>query len=238
MLIASLGLGRSAAELCVSVSRVPPSTISIVSLPATRFLIMKLLVGAAIGLCAGALIGGLSFAALTSDTTTTAFVRLPNPADLTAMAAGTDQITPGNQANTGTFVAGEIAYLSGDGFAQALANGDPANLNIAQASESSTVSISKQWVMGVVLGALVGGSCGAAVVLARRRRSGRGSLVTTVTDEVDGVLLPAVDLDIPPRDAWADEQARLGRTLYAQCPSAVAVFTHCRWQGPSSGSHE
>jgi hypothetical protein len=40
-----------------------------------------------------------------------------------------------------------------------------------------------------------------------------------VTDEVEGVLLPAVDLDMPPRTAWTDEQARLGRTLYAQCPS-------------------
>jgi hypothetical protein len=292
------------------VSKVPPSTISTISSLETRLLIMKVLVGAVIGLCAGGLIGGVGFATLAANSTATAFVRLQNPADLTAIAGGADQTTPNNQDNTSAFVAGEIAYLSGKGFAQAvarkMANDEPAELNIAQANESPMVTIStssrsgdeavrtvqtaidlygheleqrvdaqlrtilprltewqqraaedptrtqelqrvresvelqaaqastllvvqpptlnrpssRQWLMGVVLGALVGGSCGAAFVLARRRRSGRGSLVKTVTDEVDGVLLPAVDLDMPPRDAWTDEQARLGRTLYAQCRSA------------------
>ncbi|MDF2829643.1 MAG: hypothetical protein K0R01_2926, partial [Mycobacterium sp.] len=78
---------------------------------------------------------------------------------------------------------------------------------------------SAQWVIGVFLGALLGGSGVMAVLLARRRRSGRGSLVKTVTDGVDGVLLPAVDLDVPARDDWADDHRRLARTLYAQCPS-------------------
>jgi hypothetical protein len=292
-----------------NVSKVSPSTISTISSLETRLLIMKVLVGAVIGLCAGGLIGGVGFATLAADSTATAFVRLQNPADLTAIAGGADQTTPNNQDNSSAFVAGEIAYLSGKGFAQAvarkMANDEPAELNIAQANESPMVTIStssrsgdeavrtvqtaidlygheleqrvdaqlrtilprlsewqqraaadptrtqelqrvresvelqaeqastllvvqpptlnhpssRQWLMGAVLGALVGGSCGAAVVLARRRRSGHGSLVKTVTDEVEGVLLPAVDLDMPPRTAWTDEQARLGRTLYAQCPS-------------------
>ncbi|MET4433080.1 hypothetical protein ABIA65_006410 [Mycolicibacterium sp. 624] len=292
-----------------NVSKVSPSTISTISSLETRLLIMKVLVGAVIGLCAGGLIGGVGFATLAADSTATAFVRLQNPADLTAIAGGADQTTPNNQDNSSAFVAGEIAYLSGKGFAQAvarkMANDEPAELNIAQANESPMVTIStssrsgdeavrtvqtaidlygheleqrvdaqlrtilprlsewqqraaadptrtqelqrvresvelqaeqastllvvqpptlnhpssRQWLMGAVLGALVGGSCGAAVVLARRRRSGHGSLVKTVTDEVEGVLLPAVDLDMPPRNAWTDEQARLGRTLYAQCPS-------------------
>lgn len=292
-----------------NVSKVSPSTISTISSLETRLLIMKVLIGAVIGLCAGGLIGGVGFATLAADSTATAFVRLQNPADLTAIAGGADQTTPNNQDNSSAFVAGEIAYLSGKGFAQAvarkMANDEPAELNIAQANESPMVTIStssrsgdeavrtvqtaidlygheleqrvdaqlrtilprlsewqqradadptrtqelqrvresvelqaeqastllvvqpptlnhpssRQWLMGAVLGALVGGSCGAAVVLARRRRSGRGSLVKTVTDEVEGVLLPAVDLDMPPRNAWTDEQARLGRTLYAQCPS-------------------
>lgn len=292
-----------------NVSKVSPSTISTISSLETRLLIMKVLVGAVIGLCAGGLIGGVGFATLAADSTATAFVRLQNPADLTAIAGGADQTTPNNQDNSSAFVAGEIAYLSGKGFAQAvarkMANDEPAELNIAQANESPMVTIStssrsgdeavrtvqtaidlygheleqrvdaqlrtilprlsewqqraaadptrtqelqrvresvelqaeqastllvvqpptlnhpssRQWLMGAVLGALVGGSCGAAVVLARRRRSGHGSLVKSVTDEVEGVLLPAVDLDMPPRTAWTDEQARLGRTLYAQCPS-------------------
>lgn len=303
------GSGRSAAELAVNVSKVPAATAQLSS-RGTRLLMTKLLVGAVIGLCAGALIGGLTFAALGADATATAFLRLRNPADLIAIAGGANQITPDNQDNTSTFVAGEIAYLSGDGFAEALrtrmAKDGPVVLNIAQAAKSAVVTIScssassdeavrtvqaaidlyreqleqradvqlrtvlpkldqwqqrdnadatriqelqrvresvelqstesaillveqppttnhpstQQWVIGVFLGALVGGSCAAAVVLARSRRSGRGALVKTLTEIVDGVLVPVVDLDLPPRSEWADEQARLARTLYAQCPSA------------------
>ena len=79
---------------------------------------------------------------------------------------------------------------------------------------------SQQWVIGVFLGALVGGSCVVTVLLAIRRRSGRGSLVKILTETVDGAPLPAVDLDMQPRDVWIDEQVRLARTLFAQCPSA------------------
>jgi hypothetical protein len=66
-----------------------------------------LIIGAVIGLCAGALIGGLAFGALASDTTATVFLRLRNPADLIAIAGGASQITPGNQDNTGKFVTGK-----------------------------------------------------------------------------------------------------------------------------------
>jgi hypothetical protein len=311
MFIAS-GSGRSAAELSVNVSKVPASTIALISSIETRFVMTKLLIGAVIGLCAGAIIGGLAFGAFTTDTTATAFLRLQNPADLTAIAGGASQVTPDNNGNTSTFVAGEIAYLSGAGFAQSvatkLAKDAPAELNVAQASESSVITIScssksrtdairtvqtaidlygqelaqrvdkqlrtilptvsewqqrdiadatrmqelqrvresvelqaaqartlvvvqpptpnhpssQQWVIGVFLGALLGGSCMVAILLARRRRSGRGASVRTLTESVDGVLLPAVDLDMPRRDAWADEQARLARTLYAQCRSVAA----------------
>jgi hypothetical protein len=292
-----------------NVSRVPAAATATITSLETRFLMTKLLIGAIIGLCAGALIGGLAFGALASDATATAFLRLRNPVDLTAIAGGASQTTPDNQDNASKFVTGEIAYLSGEGFAQAvarkMAEDEPAVLNVAQASESSVITIScsgrsadeatrtvqtaidlysqelaqrvdvqlrtllptlsewqqrdtadatrmqdlqrlresiqlqateastlsvvqppipnhpssQQWVIGVILGALVGGSCGVAVLLAIRRRSGRGSLVKVLTESVDGVLLPAVDLDMPPRDAWAGEQARLARTLYAQCLS-------------------
>jgi hypothetical protein len=291
------------------VSKVPAPVIATMTSLETRFAMTKLLLAAIIGACVGALIGGLAFGTLSSDTTATAFLRLHNPADLTAIAGGASQITPDNQSNTTTFVAGEIAYLSGEGFAAAVARkmamDDPAELNIAQASESSIVTISHssgsrddairtvqtaidlygdeleqrvdeqmrmilprleqwqqrnaadptrtlelrrvresielqaaeasdllvvqppipnepssaQWVIGVFLGALLGSSSVMAVLLARRRRSGRGSLVKTVTDGVDGVLLPAVDLDLPFDGDWADDHRRLARTLYAQCPS-------------------
>ncbi|RZT18936.1 hypothetical protein EV589_3198 [Mycobacterium sp. BK558] len=292
-------------------SKVPASAITMISSLESRLVRTKLLVIGVIGLCVGALIGGLAFGAMSADTTATAFLRLQNPADLTAIASGANQVTPDNQSNTGNFVAGEIAYLSGDGFAQAvgrkMALDEPPELNIAQANESAVVSISystktsddairtvqtaidlyqqdlaqrvdaqlrrilpmlsewqqrdtadaarmqelqrvreavqlqadqsstvqivqpptpnhpssQQWLIGAFLGGLIGASLALAVPLVRRRRSGRGSMVQTVTDGVDAVLLPAVDLHMPDRDGWTDHQFRLARTLYSQCPTAT-----------------
>jgi hypothetical protein len=295
--------------LSVSVSKVPAPVIATMTSLETRFAMTKLILAAILGACIGGLIGGLAFGTLASDTTATAFLRLKNPADLIAIAGGASQITPDNQGNTATFVAGEIAYLSGEGFGEAVARkmamDDPPELNVAQASESAVITISysadssadairtvqtavdlyredlerradvtlrtvlpalsqwqqddsadplrrqelrrlresvelqsaeagtlmvvqppipnrpssAQWVIGVFLGALLGGSSVMAVLLARRRRSGRGSLVKTMSDGVDGVLLPAVHLDVPDSTDWADDHRRLARTLYAQCPS-------------------
>ena len=306
----SQGKGRSAEELAVNVSRAPASATVRVSSLEARFLMTKVFVGVLIGLCAGALVGGLAIGGSAADTTATAFLRLQNPADLTAIAGGASQITPDNQDGTTQYVAGEISYLSGEGFAQAvsrkMAKDEPLELKVIQENESSIVTVScssatsdearrtvqtaidiygqeleqrgdehlrtilptlsewqqrdgadparvnalqqlresvelqaaeastllvvqppvskdpssQQWVVGALVGALVGGACGAAVVLARRRRAGGGSVVKAVTDGVDGVLVPAVDLDMPPRDEWGDDQDRLARTLYAQCPSA------------------
>lgn len=291
-------------------SKVPVSAISRVSSLESRLLMSRLVLGVLIGLCVGAVTGGLAFGTLVSDSTATAFVRLKVPVDLTAIAGGASQITPDNQDNTAKFVSGEIAYLSGDGFAQAvgrkMAQNEPAALNIAQASQSSIVTISctsksadvatrtvqtaidlysqdlarrvderlrvllpklsewqereaavgtppqdlqrvresvelqaaeastlsvvqpptpneqssHQWLIGMFLGALLGGSCAVAVILARRRRSGRGSLVKVLGEHIDGVVLPAVDLGAVQSDASTDEQDRLGRTLYNQCAVA------------------
>lgn len=297
--------------MSVTVSKVPAPAIAMISSLESRLARVKLLLGALVGLCVGALIGGLAFAALGTDTTATAFVRLDNPADLIAIAAGASQVTPDNQGNTSNFVGGEIAYLSGDGFAQAVARkmamDEPAVLNVAQASESSVVTISNssksreeairtvqvaidlysqeleqrvdeqlrtifsaldnwqqrdtadptrmqelararesvelqaaeaatllvvqpptpnhassgQWIIGVFLGGLVGGASVVGLLLARRRRSGRGGMATTLTDSVDGVLVPTIDLDaVRPDGEPGEERSRLARTLYAQCPSA------------------
>lgn len=274
----------------------------------SRLVRTKLIAAALIGACLGALIGGLGFGAMGSDTTATAFVRLQNPADLMAIAAGASQVTPDNQGNTSNFVGGEIAYLSGEGFAQAVARkmamDEPAELNVAQASESAIVTISNssksredairtvqvaldlygheleqrvdeqlrtilaalsrweqggsadpmrmqelariraavelqsteaatllivqpptpnhdgsgQSLIGVFLGGLVGGAGAAGLLMVRRRRSGRAAMTATLTDTVDGVLIPPVDLDATASDG--DERTRLARTLYAQCPSA------------------
>jgi hypothetical protein len=59
---------------------------AVISSLESRFLMTKLIIGAVIGLSAWALIAGLAFGALASDTTATAFLRLRNPADLIAIA--------------------------------------------------------------------------------------------------------------------------------------------------------
>ncbi|WP_235679492.1 hypothetical protein [Mycolicibacterium monacense] len=322
------GSGRSAAQLSVNGSRVPAPAIAMISSLESRLVRVKYIAAALVGVCVGALLGGLAFAAMGTDTTATAFVRLQNPADLTAIAAGASQVTPDNQGNTSNFVGGEIAYLSGEGFAQAVARkmamDEPAELNVAQASESAVVTISNssksrgdairtvqvaidlyrqelaqrvdeqlrtilaalsrwqqdetvdpvrmqelariraavelqaseastllvvqpptpnhdssgQWLIGVFLGGLLGGSVAVAILLARGRRSGRAAMTATLTDSVDGVLVPAVDLGAASPDNHDGEQARVARTLYAQCPTARGGVLLVIGASPSSGSAE
>ena len=104
-----------------------------------------------------------------------------------------------------------------------------------QAAEAATLTVvqpptpnypsSQRWLIGVILGALVGGAGAAAFVLARQRRAGRGTVVDTLTDCVDGVLVPAVDLDLPPRDQWGEDQLRVARSLYTQCRATESAPT-------------
>ncbi|MCV7421461.1 hypothetical protein H7K45_12990 [Mycobacterium yunnanensis] len=269
----------------------------------------KLIVGALLGALLGALVGGLAFVGVDKNVTATALLRLQDPADLTAVAGGARQVTPDNQDGTTQFVKGEVAYLSGDGFARAvarkLAKDQPVHVKVIEENESAVVSVSfsgssgdeakrtvqaavdlyaqqleqrvdqemrtilprlalwesrsgpdpsrmrdiqrlrdsvqlqadmardllvmqpptvggpgvEPWVAGVVLGGLVGGSCAAVGLLIRWRRSGVGTLAGVIADNADGVLLPAVDLDMPARDEWSTEQTRLASTLHAICPS-------------------
>lgn len=289
--------------MSVNVSKVMAPAIALISNVESRLVIAKVVSGAVIGLVVGALLGGLAFAALGSDSTATAFLRLRNPADLTAIAGGASQITPDTSDNASAFVAGEIAYLSGEGFAQAvgrkMALEEPAEFTAAQASESSIVTVtstnpssddairtvqtvidlyrddleqridqqlrlilpqvtqwqqraadplraqeleriresievqaadasallivqpptpnhpsSQQWLIGAVLGGLLGAACVAGYLLTRRRRTGRAALVATLTDGVDGVLVPPIDPGVA-----GEENLRTARSLYAQLPS-------------------
>lgn len=268
---------------------------------------MKLIAGAVIGVLIGALLGGVAFGSLSADSTATAFIRITPPVDFTALAGGAAQTTPNDQDVTENYVAGEVSYLAGEGFAQAvgrkLALSGPASIIVSQAGGSSAVTISNssssadearrtvqaaidiygqqlaqradqqlrailpaldQWQLadagdpertadikalrdsitlqaaqaGVVvvlqpptvndpsvdrwlIGALLGGVLGAALVvllvMRRSRRAGQPTLVPQVAEAVDGVLVPAVNIRTP----WSSEQASLARTLYTQCVAAV-----------------
>jgi uncharacterized protein YcfJ len=297
--------------LAANASRAPATAIERMSSLEGRLLLTKLFVWAFVGVCIGALAGGLAFAAMGQSVAATAFLRLQDPTDLVAVAGGARQVTPDSQDHTTQFVAGEVAYLSSDGFARAvarkMAKDEPVDLKVIQENESSVVSMScssssgeearrtvqtavdlyaqqleqrvdrqvrtilptlsewqsgaeadpsrvqtiqrlrdsvqlqadmmrnllvmqspalsdpgvDAWVVGAVVGGLVGGACVVAVLLVRWRRSGVGTVARVVAGSADGVLLPAVDLDMPPRDAWSTEQARIASTLYAICPAST-----------------
>lgn len=296
-------------RLSDTVSNVPLSAIVSVSSLEQRLLRTRLLIAIVVGACVGALIAVLVVGTLIPSHSATAYLRLHNPPDLSAIAGGATQNTPQSQDITDSFVAGEIAYLSGDGFAAAvgekMAGDGPSQLDVLQESDSSVISVSatsgsanesirtvqaaidlyraelaqradelsraivpllaqwqrgdaadpervqqlqrlresvelqasqastmlviqpptaspnsSQWVVAAVTGALVGGACAAGLVLARRRRDGGGSVVETLADSVDGVLLPAIDLDrVGSHAGDHDARLRLARTLYAQCRS-------------------
>lgn len=107
---------------------------------------IKLLIGAVIGIVLGAIVGSFAFSAMSTDTTATALIRISEPADLVAIAAGAGQTTPNSQDNTERYVAGEVAYLSATGFADAvgekMGKSGPADIKIVQDGRSSMVALS------------------------------------------------------------------------------------------------
>ncbi|MGE2714630.1 hypothetical protein ACQI4L_11275 [Mycolicibacterium litorale] len=287
-----------------------PSIASASSLSATADLERRqwkarLTAGAVVGLVLGALLGGLGFGSLSSDSTATAFIRITQPVDFSAVAGGASQTTPDSQDVVENYVAGEVAYLSGEGFAQAvgrkLAKSEPADIIVSQAGGSSVVTISNssssadearrtvqaaidiygqqlaqrvdqqmrsilptldrwqlantadgqrmaeisalregimlqgaqasavtvlqpptvtepgvsRWLIGALLGGVVGAALVVLVVMRRSRR--RQGLVPQVSETVDRVLTPAVNL----RTSRNADRASLARGLYAQCVAAA-----------------
>lgn len=291
----------------------PPSTPSALE---RRSWIARLLTASVIGIILGAIVGGVVLTLLSAKTTATALIRIVQPADLTAIASGATQTTPNTQDNLDRYVAGEVAYLSGDAFAKSVAEKTgktrPVELTVDQNGRSSVISISttasssdaairtvqtaidlysqqlaaradrelrtllptlSQWeqtsatdvprleqiqrlresvvllagqssvvpivqpptadtnsahpgLLGAAIGAFLGGSALPLLVMAHRRRSARLWSVTNLTDAVDAVLVPVVELrEPPPRPSVRERKARLARTLYAQCCSAGTAQT-------------
>jgi len=108
----------------------------------------RLAIGAFLGLVIGALVGGLAFSTLSTATTATAFLRITPPVDLTAVAGGAQQTTPDIGDGPKNYVSGEVAYLSGEGFAKTVGEAvglpGPAPIIVSQAQESAVVSISNR----------------------------------------------------------------------------------------------
>lgn len=106
----------------------------------------RLAVGAVLGALLGAVVGGAAFLALGADSTATSMVRLAPPAELAALASGAQRTTPDSDTYVTQYVTGEVAYLSGVGFARDVAaelgQSDPAQLDVLSEMGSSVVILS------------------------------------------------------------------------------------------------
>jgi uncharacterized membrane protein YeaQ/YmgE (transglycosylase-associated protein family) len=117
------------------------------SQPASRIWIATLAVGMVVGIGAGAMVARF----MTSDqpvmVTASSMIRVFEPSNLAAMATGgSDQPTQGNAEN---YVSGELAYLSGSGFAQAVGNAlgarAPDDISVTQNGTSSVLTLTADW---------------------------------------------------------------------------------------------
>ena len=88
----------------------------------------------------GAALGGIAFALRSQPATATAMIRLTQPPDFAAIAGGAGYSTPDPQPITEGYVAGEVEFLNGDKFADALGTSSgSAELSVEQAGTSSVV---------------------------------------------------------------------------------------------------
>lgn len=113
------------------------------SQPASRIWIGTLAVGMVVGIGSGAMVARF----LTSDkpvlVTASSMIRVFEPNNLAAVATGSsDQPMQGNTEN---YVSGELAYLSGSGFAQAVGDTlgvkEPADISVTQNGNSSVLTL-------------------------------------------------------------------------------------------------
>ena len=96
--------------------------------------------------------------------------------------------------------------------------GSPAGISVLQPPTVDEPAVG-HWLLGAALGALLGGTAVPLWQMARRRRSGFLTSPNDLSDDVDGVIVPAVDLGHAARRSRSKELATLARTLYAQCPT-------------------
>ncbi|MET0897034.1 MAG: hypothetical protein ABWY45_03875 [Mycobacterium sp.] len=111
----------------------------------TRAIGARLFAASAVGIGVGALVGGLVFGMLKPEMTATSFVRISEPVELVALAGGASLTTPITQDNQENYVAGEVAFLTGDGFARAVGDkmgkSEPADFEVTQNGTTTVVSI-------------------------------------------------------------------------------------------------
>ena len=94
----------------------------------------------------------------------------------------------------------------------------PAGITVLQPPTVDDPAVG-HWLLGAALGALLGGTAIPLWQMARRRRAGLLASPNDLSDTVDGVIVPTVDLAHAAPRSRSKELAVIARTLYAQCPS-------------------
>ncbi|TDY09299.1 hypothetical protein BCL50_1389 [Mycolicibacterium litorale] len=130
--------------MAVQLSPIQSSVLSAITRRSSRVWLVALAVGTLIGVALGALAGGAFYLNRNADPTSSAQIRVTPPVDLVAMVTGAP--IDFTQSHISDYVAGEVAYLDGAGFARAvnerLGRPGPAHLTITQNGTSQVLTIS------------------------------------------------------------------------------------------------
>lgn len=303
----------STVTLSVDISRASNASLRAMSAPVTRAWIAALVIVGLLGAVVGATAGYLLVRSQSVDVTASSIIRISPPVDLAAIVGGASSPQP--QSSPDSYVAGEVAYLSGEGFARAvsasLGQPEPAKFTITRSAASSVITVvasaansdeavkivkaavdlytqqlrqrvdaqllnvlpaldqweaaanqvqnnarvdyvralrdsvvlqasqsnvievlqpptvndstGAPWAIPVLFGGLLGALIAVLGLSAYHNRSGRLRSPTDMADEVDGFIVPAVDLGrrAVGKSARSAGPGTIARTLYAQCPGVA-----------------
>lgn len=130
--------------VAVQLSPIQSSVVSAITRRSSRTWLAVLAVGTLVGIVVGAVAGGAVYLNRNADPTSSAQIRVTPPVDLVAMVTGAP--IDFTQSHISDYVAGEVAYLDGAGFARAvnerLRRPGAANLTITQNGTSQVLTIS------------------------------------------------------------------------------------------------
>lgn len=125
-------------------SPIQSSVLSAITRRSSRAWLVALTLGTLLGIALGAVVGGVVYLNRTAAPTSSAQIRVTPPVDLVAMVTGAP--IDFTQSHISDYVAGEVAYLDGAGFAKAvnerLGRTGPANLTITQNGTSQVLTVS------------------------------------------------------------------------------------------------
>ena len=205
--------------LPVNLTKIHPASVEAVSRPAHRAWIASLVIVALVGVGLGAVLGGLAMRSQSSEATASSLVRIFLPADLGSVASGATDTR--SVSNVDSYVSGEVAYLSGQGFARQvgkkLGEVEAAGVTVVQNGTSPVLTITGTAESGEAAAQTVN----AAIEVYRQRLGQR-------MDEQLLTVLPRLDrweqMAVESSDgARAQEVRKLREVVQLQAAQSVAL---------------